>query len=306
MNEQLSSNVSRTTAPGQSRLPVLLVVGAGVLFSLTVFFVMRWGAGKTIERAFQLAAKERSAAVEDAFSTEVGMMELARASLISDGKIEHDEFQVMLSPFIARSHSIYSVEWIPRVLDSQRAEFEAAARRRGLDAFRITEEGPKGKMVTARRRDEYFPIYFIGPKPRDPAIVGYDLASEPTRMESVRLARDTGKTVASGRITFVHDDDASGGFLVCLPVYEKDKPADTVADRRQNFMGCILGVFRPMDMIRSAVAALQPEGIDVALYDPSISAGGQVFDVHASRAGPDAENPADSRRFLDPAGHHYT
>ena len=87
------------------------------------------GAQKAVERAFRLAAKERASAVKNAFDVEVGMMELARASLMSDGKIERDEFQQMLSPFLARSRSIYAVEWLPRVPDEQRAEFEAACAR---------------------------------------------------------------------------------------------------------------------------------------------------------------------------------
>ena len=141
--------------------------------------------------------------------------------------------------------------------------------------------------MTARRRNEYFPIYFVGPKPKDPAIFGYDVASEPTRRDSIRLACETGKTVASGRIKFVHDESSSGGFLVCLPVFEKDKPAGTAADRRHNYLGCILGVFRPVDMIEAAVGPLQPAGIDIGLYDASNAAGG-VFDIHASRARTDA------------------
>jgi HD-GYP domain-containing protein (c-di-GMP phosphodiesterase class II) len=100
---------------------------------------------------------------------------------------------------------------------------------------------------------------------------------------------------------------------VCLPAYEKDKPAQTIADRRASLMGYILGVFRPADMIESALAKLQPEGIDVGLYDPSDTGNKGQFHVHASRARPDGEKPSDlfsqSRSrytvHLNISGHHW-
>jgi hypothetical protein len=121
-------------------------------------------------------------------------------------------------------------------------------------------------------------------------------------LESLKLACDTNRTVASGRIVLVQDANSAGGFLVYLPVYEKGKPAESIADRRKNLMGVILGVFRPNDMIESALAKFQPEGIDVGLYDPSDSASKRTFHVHASRTRENPEKSADRDTLLDPKG----
>jgi HD-GYP domain-containing protein (c-di-GMP phosphodiesterase class II) len=162
----------------------------------------------------------------------------------------------------------------------------------------------RGQMVSAPRRAEYFPVYFIGPQVGNQSVYGYDVGSEPARLATLRLACDTGKTVASSRITFVQNEN-SDGFLVCLPVYEKDKPAEKLADRRKNLMGFILGVFRPNDMIDSALSKLQPEGIDVGLIDPSDLTSGRPFQFHAARTNEDVDKPADPRRLLDPTGLRY-
>jgi hypothetical protein len=97
------------------------------------------------------------------------------------------------------------------------------------------------------------------------------------------MACDAGNTVASGQIDFLKDEESGGGFFVCLPVYEKDKPVKDVEDRRKNLKGFILEVFKPSDMIQSALKGLQPEGIDFALYDPSDSKVLKSFHYHASR-----------------------
>ena len=207
-------------------LPVLLAVCAGVGFSVAVFFVVRWWESRDIAAAFQSAAADRAFAVKNTFETEVGMLELFRAALMTDGKVEKDEFHEILMPFHSHDKSIEAVEWLPRVPDSQRQEFEAAARRNGFEGFQITEADKAGQMMPAGNRSEYFPIYFSGPRPADKGIVGYDVGSEAARLETLCQARDSGKAVASGRIDFVQDSEKAGGFLVCLPVYEKDKPIE--------------------------------------------------------------------------------
>ncbi len=304
MNQRITSEISRMSALRQHCLPVLWVIGIGVGLSGTAFFVIRSWERRNIEKAFLASADDRTSAVKGAFETEVAMLELVRSSLISDGRIEREEFREILLPFLARSADIRAVEWVPRVPNSRRAEYEAAARRDGIKGFQFTEMDRRGQMVAAPRREEYFPVYFIGPRAGNQSVYGYDVGSEPARLATLRLACDTGKTVASARITFVQNENADG-FLVCLPVYEKDKPAETVADRRKNLLGFILGVFRPIEMINAALAKLQPAGINVGLMDASDLASGRAFQIHASRSNADPGKATDPARLLDPTGMRY-
>ena len=283
-------------------LAVAWVVCIGAGFSLAVFFVVRWWESQTIEQVFRLAAEDRSAAVRGTFDTELGMLELIRSSLMADGKVEQGEFHEILVPFHSHDRSIEAVQWIPRVPDNRRQEFRSRRTARRIHGFSDHRDGPPGANGESRTAAEYFPIYFVGPRPGDKAIIGYDIASEPTRLESLRLARDTGKTVASGRIAFVEDITCRDGFLVYLPVYEKGKPVGSVAQRHENLHGLILGVFRPNEMLEAALAKLQPEGIDVCLYDPSAPAAGHPFHFHASRVRTAASTAGDSARLYDPQG----
>jgi CHASE1-domain containing sensor protein len=286
-------------------LPVLLAVCAGIGFSVAVFFVVRWWESRDIDAAFQSAAADRAFSVKNAFETEVGMLQLLTAALTTDGKVEKNEFHEVLQPFHSHDKSIEAVEWIPRVAGSQRKEFEAAAQRNGFAGFQITQTDRNGLIAPASQRSEYFPIYFSGPRPANKDILGYDVGSEPTRLEALRQARDSGKAVASGRISFVNDSGDAGGFLVCLPVYEKDKPINTVANRRQYLMGFVLGVFRPSDMLTVALASLKPEGIDVGLFDASAPATEHHNDFHASRTRDHRWKPIDLGRLRDSNIQHY-
>ncbi len=306
MDQILPSEKKYSSEPRRHHYwPVAVIACLGVLFSLAIFGLLRSWEHKDAEKAFRLAAEERANAVKGAFDTEMAMLELVRSSLSSDGRIERQEFNDTLVPFMARANSIAAVEWIPRVPDSKRAEYEAAAQRDGIKGFQFTELGKDGQLVAAPRRDEYYPIYYVGPQAGNRKAFGYDVASEETRREALEKTRDLGKTVASGRISFLQDEkstDGNSGFLVCMPVYEKHKPLKTVEDRSKYHIGFIMGVFRPDQMLESALSRLQPEGIDIGLYDASDP---KSLQFHASRSREGEGKVAASQRFLSPTGEYY-
>ena len=286
--------------------PVVWAICIGVAFSLAAFSAVRWWEFQEIEKEFRLAAEERALAVKGTFATETAMLELVRAALADQLQPRNDDFLRLVAPFASRSPSIEAVEWTPRVLDSQREAFLADARRHGFADYRITEVGPGGVMIPASKREEYYPILFIGPRPGRDTVYGFDAVSEPTRRKVLRLARDTGETVASGRIDFVQDEKKTAGFLVVLPVYKAGRPAESVADRHANLRGFVLGVFRPDDMIASALRRLQPEGIDVCLYNPAEPADGRPIPFHVSRTRKTPWQPVGAEQLLASNKMHTT
>jgi CHASE1-domain containing sensor protein len=287
-------------------LPVLLAIGIGLSFSLAAFFTIRLWESRNIEKTFQMDAEERAYTVKNTFETEVAMIDIIRSALYEDGKVERNEFENATAPFLARTHSIRSVEWIPRVPNAKRREFEAAARRDGFPGYQITELDRLGCIVPASERNDYYPIFYTGPHETNPVVWGFDINSEPIRREAVQQARDTGKIIASGRITFVENTIDNDGFLAILPVYERDRPLITVEQRREAFAGMMLGIFKPGDMLDAALAKVPPSGIDVYVYDPTNRNRRVPFRFHASRA---RREPWSSKEFdslTDPNRLHCT
>lgn len=74
-------------------------------------------------------------------------------------------------------------------------------------------------MGRAAQRAEYFPVYYVEPLTGNEAAVGFDLASNSTRLEALEISRDTGKMVSTGRITLVQETHQQYGFLILRPVY---------------------------------------------------------------------------------------
>lgn len=286
--------------------PVVWTVCIGVAFSLVVFSAVRWWEYQDIEKEFRLAAEDRALAVKGTFQTETAMLELVRSALEDDTQVRRNNFRRLVSPFGYRSRSIEAVEWVPRVFEAERAKFVSDARRHGIEGYHISEMSPNGKMIPAPKRKNYFPILFIGPRSGLKTVYGYDVASEPVRRESLLIACDTGETVASGQIDFVQDEKKTVGFLVVLPVYKSGKTLNSVAARRANLRGFVIGVFRPDDMLTAALTKLHPEGIDVCLYNPAERADGRPIPFHASRTRKTPWEPVHAHNLTNTGKMHYT
>jgi len=74
---------------------------------------------------------------------------------------------------------------------------------------------------------------------RNKQALGFDMSSEPVRRAAMERARDERTAAVSGRVTLVQeiDSEPQPGFLMYVPVYERDLPTDTIEERRAALIG---------------------------------------------------------------------
>ena len=187
----------------------------------------------------------------------------------SSEHVTRQDFQRFVQPVLARHPSIHALEWLPRLLDSDRPIFEQTLQSKGYPAFQVTERTSDGKLRRAESRSEYFPVCYVEPLQNNELALGFDLASDHTRWAALERARDTGAIAVSGRIELIQETQREFGFLVILPIYQHGSPCNTVGDRRNHLQGFVLGVFRLADVVRSALAGLNLDNLDFHLHDRS-------------------------------------
>ncbi len=305
MNDRRLSRTSRETAQWKRYLPVALMICAGVVISLAVFAVTRGWETRQIRAEFVRAAADRVASIRATLRADLRLLESVRSLFRSSQVVERDEFEEFVRPLLSRDRSIQALEWIPRVPGAERAEYEASARRDGLEQFQITEQDAHGRMVRASPREEYFPVYFIQPHKGNEAALGFDMGSDPTRLEALRRARDTGQPAATERLALVQEAKDQFGFRIFLPVYKQGMPTDTVRDRCKNLEGFISGVFRVADLVERRPARLHPAGVDTYLCDRSAPAGKRFLYFHSARTRKVHYQPTDEFEAEHPKGLHF-
>ena len=183
---------------------------------------------------------------------------------------------------------------------SELPTFVAQARADGLPGFAIWPAG---------ERPQYTSVFYLEPvDDRNRRVIGFDLASEPTRRAGLEQARDSADASITGRMTLKQetDRDVQSGFLMFLPVFRHDMPVGTVAQRRLALKGFIYSPFRVDDLIRSILKPAYLQSTSLSIYDGSdIDPAAQMF------------TNADDHRYryphqlaivlpVDVAGHRWT
>ena len=227
-------------------------------------------AGLANERFFRLKSSTESAL--DGLHAIAGWLE-------TNEKITRIGFERFARHLIKPNGSAQAFEWIPRVSQSQREHFEAAARGEVDPDFQITERESQGKMVPAGTRAEYYPVRYVYPMQGHKSALGFDLGSESSRLAALKKARDTGGIVASKRITLVQDKQDQYGFLVFFPVYHSDEIPSTQALRNEDLKGFVLGVLRIEQIVlQSLLGTADTDGaVEVYIFDISAPAGEQLL-----------------------------
>lgn len=169
--------------------------------------------------------------------------------------VQTEEFERFAERLLSHLNGVSALSWNPIVGDRDRAGFEASARRRGYGSYQITERAEHGGFRPAARRAEYAPIMAVAPRAGNESVVGFDIASEPTRRAAMEQATRTGKPVASGRIRLVQN--AMPGLLVMLPVYRRDR----------GLSGFAVAAFSLDGLLGEPVARARDAGLRFSLLD---------------------------------------
>ena len=190
-----------------------------------------------------------------------------RSFVAHEPQVTRPDFGVIARNLLAQYPCIRAIEWIPRVPFEGRASREAEARQDGFTAFCFTEYDKDGRLVSAGRRAEYFPVFYVEPYKGNEIALGFDLASDAMRQQALKTARDGGRITATAPIVLVQEKEGQYGFLVLDPVYDVAANNDSLKVRRRALIGYALGVFQMGAMVSTAISAFNTAGIFIEIWD---------------------------------------
>ncbi len=259
----------------------ILVAPVAVCLSLVIgvaAYVIDLGAAQE-RRDFAQRAQNTSHSIQKGFEAAETALNSLAALYAASEEVERDEFQVFGSELMAHLPGVWALEWVPRVPRVERVAFERRARARGLVGFSITDPVPGGGRVPSPPREEHFPVLYIVPENASAAPLGFDIASSPGGHAALLEARDSGLTVATGRLGPVEPGSGSHTFLLLHPIYREPSVPPTPAGRREQLAGHVLAVVRFPEIMSHALAGMDTEGVAYELVD--LDAPGESALLHA-------------------------
>jgi len=272
MHQSPNISVGKATAthenPPESRssyLGLTIIFAIGLIISIQLFSSVKNIEQERVNSRFLEAAKNRVALLQQEVKASLYEVETLGAFYSASEHISRHQFHNFVKPFLAHNPAIQALEWVPRVSNKNRLSHELAARKNGFGQYQITQRLPEGGLIRAEARAEYFPVYYVEPLAGNETAMGFDLASNDTRLATLKQASEQGLMLASARITLVQEVAKQQGFLVFSPVYKQD-----TSDKSDNALaGFALGVFRIGDTISRAVNQLDPLVVNMSLFDDS-------------------------------------
>jgi PAS domain S-box-containing protein len=205
-------------------------------------------------------------------------------------------FDAFVATELDRVKGIQALEWAPLVTQTQRGPVELELKKLGRAG--IVERSSAGAMQPAKARAVYYPVFYLDPLRGNEAALGFDLGSNPARLQAIEAARDTGKPQATEPLTLVQETKAQAGFLVFVPVYAKNRPIATPAQRRAAFQGVVLGVFRTGDLVAAALDPVSARNLRMELLDEDAPYKGGAFYVWGQLAAGAPTRPSLFARIL--------
>ena len=269
-----------------------------VVITLSAFSFISRLENKNAQADFLTAATEHTNQLETHIQVALNTLISAGAYFDATDHIDRNMFHRLVSPMSGVNSVVQAIEWVPRVVESERENYIASAHLDGYPQFTFTERLRQGVMTPAGKRAEYYPAFFVEPLEGNSTALGFDLASDPERRTTLNLAAISGTLYATGRITLVQEQTNQYGFLVLRPVYHGKIIPDDQAQRITHLAGFVLAVFRIGKIVESFDAGGRTN-VQLILFDNDATAGTHLLYPRRLNIDTASELPASGTRIRE-------
>ena len=295
--EKADQDKPRVRNQAQHYVPVIGLLVLGVAASFVIFWlVYNWEQTKH-RSEFESRANAYTNAIESTLNEYIGAQLFLGDYFINSPPVTRQEFNNLAKSILPRYPGIQAFGWDPLVKDAERSIYESAARKDGYIDFEFTERSEANKLVRAARREEYVIVFYIYPFETNRPALGYDIASNKTRLKAITEAFRTGKITATGRITLVQETGRQYGILILLPIYHQGVPLNSPQDRLNGRKGFVVEVLRIGKAVETALKGFADEGISLTLYDMSADKGNRLLYHRPSRMSETKHQPIPADGF---------
>jgi hypothetical protein len=126
-----------------------------------------------------------------------------------------------------------------------------------------------GTVSVAPEKEFYFPVFFSS-EPKTSLVCGLDYSTDAVRWATLERARDSDAVAIVPTRLFKGVKGKTHGVMVGVPVCVKGTSRTTVADRRRNLAGFVIGIFDLENLLHSVrMATAASPAIIIDTYPPN-------------------------------------
>ena len=206
-------------------MPILAIF---IIFVLIYIKFSQWGTAEALYDFRQLSQQSVDH-IQENLEDQATLLEQVSAFFLRDANhpVTRDEFHRFVQKSLHHFPMIQALEWVPYVDASGRAKF-VAAQRHDFTEFDIAERDAGGFLQRAADRASYYPVTYLEPYTGNQPALGFDLASNVIRKETIKLAIQGRSTTASAAVKLVQENQQQAGVLLLYAIHPHDEKSDLV------------------------------------------------------------------------------
>ncbi|MGH8175883.1 MAG: ATP-binding protein [Steroidobacter sp.] len=241
-----------------------VVLLAGLSATLTTFLLQRSAEIRDSQQQFTAWAEERGDVLQKAVDAHLEILHGVRALFDSSEFVSAEEFDRYTAAPLKRYPHIYSLDWLPRVTQAQRALFEARASEQLGIEYRIREYAEDGAVAAAATRPEYWPILYAQARDglRRTGVDAYALAANAAAMGAAAQTNRASAAIVEVRASI--GEPPIERFQVYLPIFDRASMGAPPGE----VLGFVRTTFSIDDMLEATLSEAAQEGVAVELVDP--------------------------------------
>lgn len=227
-------------------LPLLALIALVLL----MFFYSKQRNQTSIREKFDYQVAALHESLQAHFQSSVLDNRILKAYFDNSTRVTQVEFQSFTLPLLQRHPYMVALEWIPRVKNSLRSQFEHNLE----DRVQILDPAPDHHLQKASIRAEYYPILWMQPSQNNPSVTGYDVANNIGASRLLHEIQATGQTLVSMPLKLLQDQGNPRpyfSYVIYSPVFEKSF--------ERELRGIVASVFRIKDMADHVLASSQDQ-----------------------------------------------
>jgi diguanylate cyclase (GGDEF)-like protein len=276
-----------------------IVLAFGISFTAALTLLLRHGIEQTASEQFERQAEQAKNAIATRIQAYTDALYAVRALFETSAHVSQEDFRVFVSKLEVgtRYPALRVLNYAAYVPDGERQKLIERVRsdKTGGEAARnFTIRPPQS-------RPGYYVITHITPLEGNERSFGLDIGAPPFKPDALEHGRDTGKLLSSGRI--IRFEDGVDNIAMRIAVYRPGYPTETVAQRREAYIGSVGAGFRIAELMRGVLEAHNLPHIHFKVLDKERGGkdGSLLFD-NANTPAPGAGRVYTTHRQVEMAG----
>jgi len=245
-------------------IPSLFVLAVSIIIYVKV---SQWEQEK-IENELKAKSTIISTAIERQLAAYVEVLKSIEGLYASSIEIEQHEFKQFVMGPLSRYPGLKALSWDLLIKEKDRTRILKQLEASG-NKLELKEINSEGKLIPARKMDEYLVPVFIEPYETNSKALGFNLYADVNRKLAAQKAIRLGQPTATDRIRLVQDPDHQFGLLILLPIYEKNRRVTSPDERQAAAKGVVVGALQLKDFMATTLIGYSLDGINFQVEDLS-------------------------------------